>query len=78
MEALTRKKMMWQDKISQAKDRISAIENIIERLQNETPPVIAHELTEDERARVLNGLACLDLDLHDVHGRNMLSETLWL
>jgi DNA-binding transcriptional MerR regulator len=78
MEALTRKKMMWQDKLSQAKDRMDAIEEIIERLHNETPPVTPHDLTEDERARVLNGLACFDLDLHDVHGRNILSETLWL
>jgi len=78
MEVLVHKKTMWQERIIQAQDRIDAIDEIIEKLTNSKPPVKLHELTEDERALLLNKFACLDLDFHDLHGRNILSEALWL
>ena len=69
---------MWQDKIFQAQDRIDAIDEVIEKLETSLPPVKLHELTEDERAALLNRIACLDVSLHDLHGRNILTEALWL
>jgi len=78
MEVLVHKKVMWQDKLSQAQDRIDVIDEIIEKLRNSKPPVKLHELTEDERASLLNRIACLDVNLHDIHGHNILSEVLWL
>ncbi|HCS76080.1 MAG TPA: hypothetical protein DIW17_19685 [Clostridiales bacterium] len=78
MEVLVHKKIMWQDKIFQAQDRIDAIDEVIEKLETSLPPVKLHELTEDERAALLNRIACLDVSLHDLHGRNILTEALWL
>ena len=78
MEVLVHKKMMWQEKIITAQDRIDEIDEIIEKLAASKPPVKIHELTDDERASLLNKIACLDVNLHDLHGRNILSEALWL
>ena len=78
MEVLVHKKIMWQDKIFQAQDRIDAIDEVIEKLETSLPPVKLHKLTEDERAALLNRIACLDVSLHDLHGRNILTEALWL
>lgn len=78
MEVLVHKKIMWQEKVDQAQDRIDAIDEVIEKLKSSKPPVKLHELTEDERACLLNRIACLDVDLHTLHGRNILSEALWL
>ena len=78
MEALVHKKMMWQEKIFIALDRIDEIDEIIEKLAASKPPVKIHELTDDERAFLLNKIACMDVSLHDLHGRNILSEALWL
>ena len=78
MEVLVHKKTMWQDKISQAQDRVDTIDEIIEKLASSNPPVKLHELTEEERAVLLSRFACLDTNLHEWHGRNVLSEALWL
>ncbi len=78
MEALVHKKLMWQDRVSQAQDRVNTIDEIIGKLASSKPPVKLHELTEDERAVLLSRLACLDINLHDLHARNVLSEALWL
>jgi len=78
MEALAHKKSEWRDKISHAQYIIENIDEIIEKLAHSNPPVKLHGLTDDERARLLNRLACLDVNLHDMHGRNVLSEILWL
>ena len=78
MEILVHKKNLWQEKMQQAQDRIETIDEIIGKLASSKPPVKLHELTEDERAELLNHIACLDVNLHDVHGRNMLTEALWL
>ena len=78
MEVLVHKKMMWQDRVSQAQDRVDTIDEVIGKLATSKPPVKLHELTEDERAVLLSRLACLDTNLHELHGRNILSEALWL
>lgn len=78
MEVLVHKKIMWQDKLSQAQDRMDTIDEITERLASSKPAVKLHELTEDERAILLSRFTCLDIDLHEIHGRNILSEALWL
>jgi len=78
MEILVHKKTLWQEKIQQAQDRIDTIDEVIEKLSTSKPPVKLHELTEDERAALLNRIACLDVDLHGLHGRNILTEALWL
>ena len=78
MEVLVHKKMMWQEKIFTAQDRIDEIDEIIKNLATSKPPVKIHALTEDERACLLSKIACVDVSLHDLHGRNVLSEALWL
>lgn len=78
MEALVHKKIMWQDKLSQAQDRMDTIDEITEKLAGSKPAVKLHELTEDERTFLLSRFACLDINLHELHGRNILSEALWL
>lgn len=78
MEVLVHKKAMWQDRATQAQDRIDTIDEVIGKLENSKPPVKLHELTEEERAQLLSRFACLDINLHELHGRNILSEALWL
>ena len=78
MEILAHKKIMWREKLQQAQDRIDTIDGVMEKLALSKPPVKLHSLTEDERAALLNRIACLDVSLHDLHGRNILSEILWL
>ena len=77
-EILAHKTMMWQEKIAQAQDRIDTIHEILEKLKNSNPPVKLHTLTEEERASLLSKMACLDVDLHSLHGHNELSEAIWL
>ena len=74
MEVLVHKKAMWQDKISQAQDRIYDIDEMILKLENSEPPIKLHELTEDERAQLLSRMVSLE----NLHARNLLSEVLWL
>ena len=78
VELLTHKKIMWREKMQQAKDRMDAIDEVIDKLKTSKPPIKLHQLTEDERAGLLSRIACLDVDLHGLHGRNILSEALWL
>jgi DNA-binding transcriptional MerR regulator len=74
MEALIHKKAKWEDVISAADNKIRAIDKITERMASSKPAVKLHELTEDERARLLGRLVCVE----DLHGQNVLSEALWL
>ena len=78
MEVLVHKKIIWQEKVHQAQDRIDAINDVIEKLETSKPPVKLHELTEAERVNLLTRISCLHIDLHNLHGRNILSEALWL
>ena len=74
MQALAQKKMQWQDAIVDAQDKIDIIDGHIAALEAATPPTKAHDLTEDERARLLSRMVCVE----DRHGRSVLSEALWL
>jgi DNA-binding transcriptional MerR regulator len=74
IEALVHKKAAWQDAISAAKNKIGAIEKITQRLVSSAPAAKMHELTEDERARLLGQMVCVE----DLQGRRILSEALWL
>lgn len=74
MEALVHKKMKWRNAISAAENKINAIDKITERLAASKPVTKIHELTADERARLLGRLVCVE----DLHGQSVLSEALWL
>ena len=59
--------------------RLAAIKPLLVVLSGaEVERVTFDDLTEDERAELLNCIACLDINLHDIHGRNILTEALWL
>ena len=74
MEALIHKKTKLQDSIAAAENKIDAIDKITLRLAASEPATKIHELTEDERARLLGQLVCVE----DLHGQSILSEALWL
>jgi DNA-binding transcriptional MerR regulator len=74
MEALIHKKTKLQDSIAAAENKIDAIDKITMRLAASEPATKIHELTEDERARLLGQLVCVE----DLHGQSILSEALWL
>ena len=78
VEILVHKRALWQERMQQAQERIETIDEVIEKLAASKPPVKLHELTEDERAKLLNRISCLDVNLHEIHGRNILTEALWL
>lgn len=74
MEVLVHKKIMWQDRISKAQDKIDSIDEIIESLAHSKPPIKLHELTEDEHAHLLSRMACIE----DIHAKSVISEAIWL
>jgi DNA-binding transcriptional MerR regulator len=74
MEVLVHKKIMWQDRLSKAQDKIDSIEEIIESLAHSKPPIKLHELTEDERAHLLSRMVCIE----DLHAKSVISEAIWL
>ena len=74
MEALIHKKLKLQDSIAAAENKIDAIDKITIRLAASEPATKIHELTDDERARLLGQLVCVE----DLHGQSILSEALWL
>ena len=74
MEALVHKKVMWQDAVAAAENKIAAIDKITERLATSESATRMRELTEDERAWLLVKM----VRVKDLHGRIALSEALWL
>jgi DNA-binding transcriptional MerR regulator len=74
MEALTHKKMYWQQRIDAAQDKISSIDEQIMELNSGTPSTKLHDLTDDERANLLSKMVCIE----DLNARTPLSEALWL
>ena len=74
MEALVHKKMVWQNAIATAENKIHAIDKITERMATSEPATKMHELTEEERAWLLVKMVCVE----DLHGQSVLSEALWL
>jgi len=59
LEQLNRKISIWQNRIEHAKSKITKIDDIISKLENSKPATKIHELTDEERAQLLNGLVCL-------------------
>jgi len=74
IEALVRKTAAWQEKINIAKYRIDIINDTIKKTTAAKSDPKIYELTDDERARLLSGLACLD-KFHDLQ---TISEAIWL
>jgi len=75
MESLTHKKLMWQNRISDAESRIDDIDEIIGKLAASKPPTKLHDLTEEERAKLLSRFVALK-KLPVIP--NELSEALWV
>jgi DNA-binding transcriptional MerR regulator len=74
MEALTHKKMFWQQRIDAAQVKINLIDEQIMELNSGTPSTKLHELTDDERANLQSKMVCIE----DLNARTPLSEALWL
>jgi len=74
MESLVHKKLMWQDVVANAADKIETIDEHITMLEESKPPTKLHGLTEDERAHLLSRMVCVE----DRHGKSTLCEALWL
>ena len=72
--ALTRKQAMWQNVISSAEHKISAIDNIAASMANTSQADKLHELTDEERAWLLVKMVCVG----DLQGQSILSEALWV
>jgi DNA-binding transcriptional MerR regulator len=73
-EALTRKRTMWQDRISTAENKIDAIDKITQRLSSSRDAARLHELTDEQRAWLLVKMVCVE----DMRGQSVLSEAIWL
>jgi DNA-binding transcriptional MerR regulator len=73
-DVLVHKKAMWLDRISVAQSAIGNIDEIIDKLATSKPATKLHELTDDERAHLLSKMVCLE----NLHGRDLLSEALWV
>ena len=73
-DALLKKKGAWQDMISDAENKIDALEQITKRMASSREIKALPELTEDERAWLLVKMVCVE----DIHGQSALSEAIWL
>lgn len=73
-QALQRKRMMWQDTISAAENKITAIDTIMDRLSRSGEAIRLQELTEEQRAWLLVRMVCVA----DLHSQSALSEALWV
>jgi hypothetical protein len=66
--------MMWQDRISMAKNKMDAIDKIAQRLSTSKAATKLHELTDEQRAWLLVKMVCVE----DLRGQSVLSEAIWL
>lgn len=71
---LTRKRMVWQDSISSAENKIDASNKITKRLSTSKEALKLQELTEEQRAWLLVKMVCVE----DVKVQSLLSEAIWL
>lgn len=74
IKALTRKRMVWEDTISSAMNKIDAIDKITGRLSTSNEALRLQELTEEQRAWLLVKMVCVE----DVKAQSLLSEAIWL
>lgn len=73
-QSLQRKRMMWQDSIAVAQNKMNAIGTIMDRLSQSGEAIRLQELTEEQRAWLLVKMVCVE----DLQGQSALSEALWL
>ena len=71
---LKRKRIIWQNTISEAENKIRAIDKIGERISNSNEAKKIQELTDEERAWLLVKMVCVE----DLAGKSVLTEALWL
>ena len=74
LDALVKKRMAWQDAIAAAENKLDAIDKVIERIKTSKGSTKLQELTDEQRAWLLSRMVCVE----DLHGQNVLSESLWL
>jgi len=74
MAALARKRLVWQEAIASAENKIDAIDKIMERMSKSKEVTKLQELTDEQRAWLLAKMVCVE----DLHGQNVLREALWL
>lgn len=74
IKTLTRKRMIWEDTISSAMNKIDAIDKITGRLSTSKEALRIQELTEEQRAWLLVKMVCVE----DVKVQSLLSEAIWL
>ena len=72
--ALTHKRIVWQDAIATAENKMNAIDRIAERMEQTGDAVMLSTLTEEERAWLLVKMVCIE----DLRGQSVLSEAIWL
>jgi len=71
---LKQKRIAWQEAMSLSESKIDIIDKIGERIAVTKESCKLHELTEEERARLLVKIVCIE----DLSDRNVISEAIWL
>ena len=74
VKMLRDKRLIWQDRVSYAENRIDEIDDAIQKIASSEPAFKMGSLTDEERARLLSKMVCVE----DLHGNSVLSEALWL
>jgi DNA-binding transcriptional MerR regulator len=74
LSALKQKRNVWQQAISAAENKISAIDKIGERICGSKKAEKLRELSSDERAWLLVKMVCVE----DLGAQSVLSEALWV
>lgn len=74
LSALAQKRMVWQEAIASAENKMDAIDTITERIASSKAALKLTEITEEQRAWLLVKMVCVE----DVKVQSLLSEALWL
>lgn len=72
--ALMRKRMVWQDAVAVAENKMDAIDKMIGRWSESGAGAKLREMTDEERAWLLVKLVCVE----STHAQVELSEAIWL
>ncbi len=74
VDRLTRKQAAWEEAIAAARHRIDCIGAMIRKLTGSPEPPLLERLSEDQRARLLTALICVE----GTRSEDMLNQALWL
>ena len=74
LAALSKKRVMWEDAIASAQNKIESIEKITQRVETSKNSGRMRDMTDEERAWLLVKMVCVE----DLRGQAVLSEALWL